>query len=116
MAADGTQTVVYHRCITRQLRVLDAKIARLELQLNDEMEKISSCSELLDEIITKPRTSSCSALREELHKARAKRDKVYQNFHRKQIVAQGSSNNAEADDGLAGAGAPPPADDAMSSK
>ncbi|CAN6230127.1 unnamed protein product [Urochloa humidicola] len=103
MAADGTQTVVYHRCITRQLRVLDAKIARLELQLNDE-------------IITKPRTSSCSALREELHKARAKRDKVYQNFHRKQIVAQGSSNNAEADDGLAGAGAPPPADDAMSSK
>ncbi|CAN6236739.1 unnamed protein product [Urochloa humidicola] len=116
MAADGLHTVVYQRCITRQLRVLDTKIARLELQLNNEMEKISSCSELLDEIITKPRSSSCSALREELHKARAKRDKVYQDFHRKhhqEISAQGSSNNAEAADG---GGAFPPADDAMSSK
>ncbi|CAN6241490.1 unnamed protein product [Urochloa humidicola] len=113
MAAGGLHTVVYQRCITRQLRVLDAKIARLELQLNDEMEKISSCSELLDEIITKPRTSSCSALREELDKARAKRDKVFHRKHHQEIVAQGSSNNGEADGGGA---APPPADDAISSK
>ncbi|KAF8769347.1 hypothetical protein HU200_006868 [Digitaria exilis] len=67
-AIDGLEPpVVYQRSIPRQIRVLEAKIARLELELNVEMEKIPSCSELLEEIISKP----------QLHKARAKRHKVF---------------------------------------
>jgi hypothetical protein len=91
-----------------QLRVLDAKVARLELQLKDEVvEKITSCSELVDEIIaTMPHISSCSAaLREELHKARAKRDKIYQHYLlNQQQEIQGSNDSA----GGGGAAPPPP--------
>ncbi|KAJ1273578.1 hypothetical protein BS78_06G292600 [Paspalum vaginatum] len=75
------QTVVYRRCVIRELRVLDANIAKLDLQLNEELEKISSCSVLLDEIISKPNNSSpCSALREELDRVRTKRERAHQKF------------------------------------
>jgi hypothetical protein len=57
-----------------QIRVLDAKIGKLELQLNSEQEKISSCSGLLEKIISNPQGSPCSSVPAELDRARAKRD------------------------------------------
>ncbi|KAF8660015.1 hypothetical protein HU200_058100 [Digitaria exilis] len=113
-AIDGLEPpVVYQRSIPRQIRVLEAKIARLELELNVEMEKIPSCSELLEEIISKPQGSPCSGLREQLHKARAKRHKV---FLKHLAAAAGEDHtNAYAPPPAAAAAddvAPPPAADA----
>jgi hypothetical protein len=60
-----------------QIGVLDAKISKVELQLNSELEKISSCSGLLEDIISKQQGSLCSSLRVR-DIARAKRDRAYQ--------------------------------------
>lgn len=79
-----------------QIRVLDAKIGKLELQLNDEMEKISSCSGLLKEIIAKPQGSTCSWLRAELDRARAKRERAYHKFQRQEMQIQGGDEDGGA--------------------
>jgi hypothetical protein len=51
------------------------KVARLELQLNNEMEKISSFfSGFLEEIIRKTQVLPCFSLRAEMDRARAKRE------------------------------------------
>ncbi|CAD6261624.1 unnamed protein product [Miscanthus lutarioriparius] len=44
------------------------------------MEKISSFSGLLEEIITKPQGSPCFSLRAELDRPRAKRERAYWKF------------------------------------
>ena len=85
-----------------QIRVLDAKIGKLELQLNSEQEKISSCAGLLEEIISKPQGSLCSSVQAERDRARAKRDRAYQNLQRQQLEMEIHDHN-----GLDGAPNPP---------
>ena len=68
-----------------QIRVLDVKIGKLELQLNSEQEKISSYAGLLEEIISKPQGSLCSSVQAERHRARAKRYRAYQKLQRQQL-------------------------------
>ncbi|CAD6258968.1 unnamed protein product [Miscanthus lutarioriparius] len=96
-------TIVYERNVLREIRVLDAKIGKLELQLNSELEKISSCSGLLEEIIAKSQGSPCSSLRAELDRARAKRERAYEKFQRQQLELE------IHDDNVRGGAANPPA-------
>jgi len=76
-----------------QIRVLDAKIGKLELQLNSELEKISSCSGLLEEIIARPQGLPCSSLRAELDRACAKRERAYEKFQRQQLELEIHDDN-----------------------
>ena len=78
-----------------QIWVLDAKIGKLELQLNSEQEKISSCAGLLEEIISKPQGSLCSSVRAERDRAGAKRDRVYQQLQRQQLEMEIHDHNGQ---------------------
>ena len=88
-----------------QIRVLDAKIGKLELQLNSEQEKISSCAGLLEEIISKPQGSLCSSVRVERDRAHTKRDRAYQKLQRQQLEMEIIDHNGQggAPNPLAGA-------------
>ena len=61
-----------------QIRGLDARIGKLELQLNSELEKISSYLGSLEEIISKPQGSPCSSVQAEQDRSRAQKDRAYQ--------------------------------------
>ncbi|KAG0528235.1 hypothetical protein BDA96_06G300900 [Sorghum bicolor] len=84
-AQEHRTTLVYERNVMREITALDAKIGKLELQINSELEKISSCSGLLEEMIAQPQGSPCSSLRAELDRLRAKRERAYEKFQRQQL-------------------------------
>ena len=67
-----------HVVIYLHIRVLEMKaIARLELQLNNEMDKISSFSDFIEKILTKTQGSPCFPLRAELDRAFAELERAY---------------------------------------
>ncbi|CAD6221534.1 unnamed protein product [Miscanthus lutarioriparius] len=76
-------TIMYERNIMREIRVLDAKIGKLELQLNS----------LLEEIISKPQGSLCSSVWAERDRARAKRDRAYQKLQCQQLEMEIQDHN-----------------------
>ena len=78
-----------------QIRVLDAKIGKLELQLNSEQEKTSSYAGLLEEIISKPQGSLCSSVWAERDRPRAKRDRAYQKLQRQQLEMDIQDHNGQ---------------------
>jgi len=78
-----------------QIRVLDARIGKLELQLNSEQEKTSSYAGLLEEIISKPQGSLCSSVRVERDRAHTKRDRAYLRLQRQQLEMEIHDHNGQ---------------------
>ncbi|KAL6839746.1 hypothetical protein ACP4OV_030434 [Aristida adscensionis] len=105
-AAQEVHTQVYRRSPIRRLRVLDAKIAKLELQLNElalkeESSKGSASSGLVEDVNPDPKGPSYPGLLQEIEDVRSKRTRVY-NESQKQLPQDNKDGDAHS-----GAGAPP---------